>query len=294
MKPLLVLLCLVFAAPLYAQGDGVIAPVGGFPTKVEAISAGQPVGAPAAVESPYADKLPEDDRGLFRFTLFTSRTCKPCQLFRAEKDQDPLLKAILAWGCYNEIDVNDPTQQDRVREYRVQTVPMLHVQTSEICKDQGPFPWVEVARVEGYQRGGAKQLGEYLARVIDKFYEKHQTVQGGRDSAIQYWQGKTQPAAESCPGPNCPAPEADQPDRGRLFDRPLIPGRPNFLPDPGDLGGQMASGALDALMASPWVRLGLGLAAIVLAMRNRTTLAEWLKRLLAMQPAAAAKTTRKR
>jgi hypothetical protein len=115
--------------PWRAQSE--IARRGAMVERVDGITgSGDPLSAIALAMQP-----PEDDSYKWLFTLVTMRSCQWCEQARRDFDNDPKLKAWVdtknyakSWAHWQVVQIEDPSQAWRWKEFRPTSFPTLIVQ----------------------------------------------------------------------------------------------------------------------------------------------------------------------
>lgn len=181
-----ILLILVAYLPAEPLG-GVIVPPGGFGDGVTVVENGG-VYRLDVHASAYGDQLPPDDRGLFRFTLFTTQNCGACELLKRDLERDQNLRSLMAWGALQIVDASQPSQADRVRAWKVgNAFPVLYCSPPA---GHSRFPYYIVFRQVGYD-GDARTLAERIYAALQKFYERYPATANDNGMA-------------ACPDGTCP------------------------------------------------------------------------------------------
>ncbi|MCI0357284.1 MAG: hypothetical protein L0211_02220 [Planctomycetaceae bacterium] len=134
-------------------------------------------------DAPIADVMqtPADDSGKWHFTLVTTKGCKACQQVLADFLDSPVLAAWVnvseykrSWAHWQVVDVADPTQAWRWKDFKPTAFPTLIVQP--------PFDasWGDPHTVVFLQTGRSdpKQLDSQLRKAIGlyatKMHPQHQ------------------------------------------------------------------------------------------------------------------------
>jgi hypothetical protein len=157
---------------------------------VEHVDGFQDAEDPAAAVAD-ALSVPEDDSYKWHVTLVSTKGCAACEKLKADFASSPALQAWVnvgdykkSWAHFQAIDISDPTQAWRWKEFKPSTFPTLIVQPP--YNGTWGDPHTVVFLQAGYG-GNAEELARSIRGAIEKYaarvYPRHLVSEMQRGSA---------------------------------------------------------------------------------------------------------------